>query len=196
SHGLLGADRFGRPRPSFIMILILYKNSKLYKMRYILEIPFMPGRVELIETQALGARIADLGACIRQRRKALGVSATAAAQAARMSRVTWHRIEAGTPSVSIAAWFNALAVLGLNFHLGEPLQPAHNLPDVVPLRVELAAYPQLMALAWQVTGTDALSPREAHDIYDRNARHIDWDAIDPAERTLIESLRSLFGDDA
>ena len=43
-------------------------------------------------------RLQELGAQIRARRKALGVSATAAAESAGMSRVTLHRIEKGAPT--------------------------------------------------------------------------------------------------
>ena len=43
------------------------------------------------------ARLQDLGARIRARRKSLGVNATAAAESAGMSRVTLHRIEKGEP---------------------------------------------------------------------------------------------------
>lgn len=152
----------------------------------------MPGRIKPIDSRALDTRVAELGAHIRQRRRTLGVSAAAAAEAANMSRVTWHRIEAGATSVTIAAWFNALAVLGLAFHLGEPRPLAADESESVPIRIRLADYPQLMALAWQVKGTDTLSPREAHDIYERNVRHIDWESITPQERSLLEALRSVY----
>ena len=54
-----------------------------------------------------------LGAQIRARRKALGVSATVTAEAAALSRVTLHRIEKGTPSVAMGAWANVCAALGM-----------------------------------------------------------------------------------
>jgi hypothetical protein len=59
--------------------------------------------------------------------------------------------------------------------------------------VRLADYPQLKALAWQVHGTDTLSPLEALGIYERNARHLDTAAMLPAERALLQALRTGLG---
>lgn len=145
--------------------------------------------------------LAALGQRIRARRKALAVSATAAAEAAGMSRVTWHRIEKGEPSVTMGAYCSAAAVLGLAFDLVDTSvqtadQPAAQAPDRqgwIPARVRLADYAQLRQLAWQVHGTDALTPAEALDIYERNARHLDQAALAPAERQLIDALRLAFG---
>ena len=68
---------------------------------------------------ALASTVADqltaLGQQIRSQRKALHISATATAEAAGMSRVTLHRIEKGESSVTIGAYFNAMAALGLDF---------------------------------------------------------------------------------
>ena len=52
------------------------------------------------------AKLAALGLAIRVRRKALGVNATTAAQAAGLSRVTLHRIERGEPAVTMGAWMS------------------------------------------------------------------------------------------
>ena len=49
------------------------------------------------------ARLLALGEQLRAQRKRLGVSATTAAEAAGMSRVTLHRIERGEPSVTMGA---------------------------------------------------------------------------------------------
>lgn len=43
----------------------------------------------------------------------------------------------------------------------------------IPARIRLADYPQLRSLAWHVQGIDTLTPTEALDIYERNARHLD-----------------------
>ena len=58
-----------------------------------------------------------LGQQIRAHRKALRISATTAAEAAGMSRVTLHRIEKGEPAVTMGAYVNAMVALGLNFGL-------------------------------------------------------------------------------
>ena len=49
-------------------------------------------------------------------------------------------------------------------------------------------------LAWQVQGVDALTPREALGIYERNWRHLDEAALLPHERQLIDALRLALGD--
>ena len=136
----------------------------------------------------------ELGLQLRARRKALGVSMAAAAEAAGISRVTLHRIERGEPSVAVGAWTRAAAVLGLRcalqpdaHHEAEPSSAA------IPVRIRLADYPQLRKLAWQVHGVDALSPIEALGIYERNARHLDERGLDERERNLIDALRCALG---
>lgn len=147
------------------------------------------------------AQLRTLGEQLRARRKALRVSSTAAAEAAGMSRVTLHRIEKGEPSVTAGAWANAMAALGMTLlarkaedadtHGGHT--PPADLADWIPVRVRLADYPQLKALAWQVHGTDTLSPVEALGIYERNARHLDTAAMSPAEQALLQALRTGLG---
>lgn len=143
-----------------------------------------------------------LGEQLRTRRKALKVSSTAAAEAAGMSRVTLHRIEKGEPSVAAGAWANAMAVLGLSVvaqtteargHAGAPDGQAMDMAEWIPVRVRLADYPQLQALAWQVHGTDTLAPIEALGIYERNARHLDTAAMSTAEQALLQALRTGLG---
>lgn len=118
-----------------------------------------------------------------------------------MSRVTLHRIEKGEPSVAAGAWANAMAALGMTLlarnaedarPASERAQPA-DLTAWIPVRVRLADYPQLKALAWQVHGTDTLSPMEALGIYERNARHLDTAAMPPAEQALLQALRTGLG---
>ena len=52
---------------------------------------------------------------------------------------------------------------------------------------------RLQQLAWQVQGSDELTPREALGIYERNWRHLDEAALLPRERSLIDALRLAFG---
>jgi hypothetical protein len=63
----------------------------------------------------------------------------------------------------------------------------------LPARVRLADFPALKQLAWQVQGTDELTPREALGIYERNWRHVDEAALLPREQNLIDALRLAFG---
>lgn len=161
----------------------------------------MPAKPPLPTTQS-AAQLQALGAQLRARRKALRVSSTAAAEAAGMSRVTLHRIEKGEPSVAAGAWANAMAALGMSL-VALNADEAHathsddgngpDLPNWIPVRVRLADYPQLKALAWQVHGTDALTPIEALGIYERNARHLDTAAMSPAEQALLLALQTGLG---
>lgn len=153
----------------------------------------MPASAPTIASAA-AERLASLGRQIRAHRKALRVSATAAAEAARMSRVTLHRIENGEPSVTMGAYLNAMVALGLDFGILAPGQAVGGRGDDdrkgwIPARIRLADYPQLKQLAWQVHGTDALTPGEALGIYERNWRHLDLQAMDAHERNLVEALR-------
>ena len=143
------------------------------------------------------APLQALGAQIRARRKALRLNATLTAEAAGMSRVTLHRIENGEPSVTMGAWSNALAALGMSLlaTTTDESKRSAALQDRsgwIPARVALSDYPQLRALAWQVHGTDTLTPTEALDIYERNARHLDVQTMSADEQALLQALRLAF----
>lgn len=155
----------------------------------------MPAKAPILEP-VVHQRLIQLGEAFRVRRKTLGITAVAAAEAAGMSRVTWHRLEKGEPSLTLGAWANAARVLGLVW----PLDPAD--PDVpapppaghwLPLDVRLEDYPELRRLAWQVQGRATLTPREALGIYERNLRHLDESAMPTHERELLAALRKVFG---
>jgi transcriptional regulator with XRE-family HTH domain len=139
----------------------------------------------------------QIGDNIRRQRKALKVSATAAAESAGMSRLTWYKIEKGEITVSIGAYLSAAHVVGLK------LQTAHSIShafqqtngvgeDWIPLRIHLTDFPQLRKLAWQVSGVDTLTPAEALDIYERNWRHLDESALIDEEQKLINGLKLVF----
>ena len=157
----------------------------------------MPAHLPVIASTA-NDLLKTLGEQIRAHRKALRISATATAEAAGMSRVTLHRIEKGEATVTMGAYLNAMAALGLNFGLIKPDDQADQ-PDIdregwIPARVRLADYPQLKQLAWQIHGADTLTPAEALDIYERNWRHVDEQALEVHERQLIDALRLAIGE--
>jgi transcriptional regulator with XRE-family HTH domain len=140
----------------------------------------------------------EIGSTLRQRRRALKVNATAAAQSAGVSRVTLHRIEKGEPSVTAGAYAAAALTLGLRLQAAAPAPPAPFFapPDPkrwIPVRVRLSDYPKLKELAWQIHGTEELSPREALDIYERNWRHVDPATLSPGEQDLVQALRAALG---
>ena len=117
-----------------------------------------------------------------------------------MSR--WGVRGATRSTVAAGAWANAMAALGMSL-VALNVEDAHatrpedvNGPDLanwIPVRVRLADYPQLKALAWQVHGSEALTPIEALGIYERNARHLDMAAMSSAEQALLLALQTGLG---
>lgn len=138
---------------------------------------------------ALSARLRTLGERVRACRESQKVSATVAAEAAGMSRVTLHRIERGEPSVTMGAYLSAIDAVGLQLELRDP-QARAVAADVarLPERIRLADFPQLRRLAWQLHGVDEVTPADALSLYERNWRHIDRPALEPAERALLQAL--------
>jgi transcriptional regulator with XRE-family HTH domain len=141
-----------------------------------------------------------LGVQLRARRKALGISAAAAAESAGLSRVTWYRVEQGLPSVAAGAYASAAHALGVAWTCVEPGSSATRTTDLagdrLPLNIRIADYPQLRQLAWQMPGTAVLTPRQAWSIYERNRRHLDEAALTPNERTLLDALKAVFAGDS
>ena len=144
-------------------------------------------------TRETAHRLSVLGGRIRAQRKKLKLNATVASEAAGMSRITWHRIEKGEPAVTMGAWFNAVTVLGLTLDIPETENTGTDRRGWIPARIRLADYPELEKLAWHVRGADILSAREAMDIYERNQRHLDLEAMTPEEVRLFDALRIAFG---
>src|SRR5688572_12187938 len=122
--------------------------------------------------------LARLGEQLRAYRKALHISATAAAEAAGISRVTLHRVEKGEASVAIGAYVASAEALGLTLQLaGGTMDQVDPGQGAIPPGIVIAQYPQLARLAWQASADTVLTPREAFDIYERNSRHIDPDKL-------------------
>jgi DNA-binding XRE family transcriptional regulator len=173
----------------FLIIAIL---NLLYSIRNIMPAK-PPATTSVITEQLIG-----IGQHIRAHRKFLRISAMMAAEAAHISRVTLFRIEKGEPAVTMGAYMNVMAALGLNFGVVTPAEPNAdrqmlNCEEWIPARIFLSNYPQLKQLAWQVHGVETLSPTEAWDIYERNWRHLDKRALTLNERQLIDALRLAFG---
>lgn len=137
------------------------------------------------------ARLTALGDRIRAARKRQRVSAVAAAQAAGISRVTLHRIERGEPTVAAGAWVAVASALGLALDLIDPATTGGKTGP--PKKIRLRDFPQLRKLAWQLHGVEAISPREALDLYERNWRHVDRAALSNDEAALIETLSREIG---
>lgn len=144
-------------------------------------------------------RALRLGAALRSRRKALGISMAAAAEAAGISRVTWHRLEKGESRVAWGSLLAASAVLGMDLEWANDggdetaHPPAPSLAAWLPLRIRLADYPGLRSLAWQIReGREAVTPREALGLYERNWRHLDEASLTAHERALVHALHATF----
>ncbi|MCV7383324.1 helix-turn-helix domain-containing protein [Mycolicibacter longobardus] len=136
--------------------------------------------------------LAGIGGALRSRRRALGLSAVTTAEAAGMSRVTLHRIEAGSPSVTIGAYLNAAAALGLRLKLDE-LQlhrpPVRKTAQAAPeTTVRVGDFPQLRAISWQLRADTELTGAEALQLYERNWRHVDQAAMSDEERAFVQRL--------
>lgn len=155
----------------------------------------MPARSSPI-SEALRKTLRDLGQKLRSRRKRLGISVVTAAEAAGMSRITFHRIERGEPSVSMGAYLSALSAMGLELGLSEARRKnegARQTGTRLPDQIRIASYPELKRLAWQLKGEKALTPKEALALYERNWRHLDVDAMNARERELLRALLNAFG---
>jgi len=150
-----------------------------------------------VETRAdIGADsrwLQALGVRLREARVALRVSATAAAQAAGVSRMTWHRMEAGSPSVSAGAYARALDAVGI-VDVEQSEGAATRPVGMIPTRIRIGDWPELAALGWSLQPDTVLTPREALDVYERSSRHLDLAKVSEAERLLIEDLREGLAD--
>ncbi|GAB7006401.1 hypothetical protein JCM18899A_38740 [Nocardioides sp. AN3] len=133
------------------------------------------------------ADLERIGARLRERRKALGVSAVACAEAAGVSRVTLHRIEAGNPSVTIGAYCNVAGALGV--HLIVPILDG---PADEPETVRVGAYPGLRALAWQTDAGTTITETEALNLYERGWRHLDQENLTDREKAFIQHLADTY----
>ena len=133
------------------------------------------------------ADLERLGARLRERRKALGVTAVACAEAAGVSRVTVHRIEAGNPSVTIGAYINVAAALGL--HLVIPILDA---PAAEPATITVGDYPGLRTLAWQTDAGTTITETEALNLYERGWRHLNQEALTDHEKAFIQHLADTY----
>lgn len=152
----------------------------MYRMRY------MPAASPSVAEEQRAA-LARLGARIRDHRKELRVSAVTCAEAAGVSRMTLHRVEAGNPSVTIGAYVNVAASLGLQLVI-----PLVEPPVVEPIAVRLLDYPALSQLAWQTDAGTEVTEVEALNLYERGWRHLDRNALTDHEKLFIQHLADTY----
>lgn len=162
------------------MFLIMNLLATTYRMRY------MPAPSPYTSPEQR-ADLERLGARLRERRKALGVTAVSCAEAAGVSRVTLHRIEAGNPSVTIGAYVNVAAALGLRL-----VVPVLDAPSAEPAMVTVGDYPGLRSLAWQTDAGSTITETEALNLYERGWRHLDQETLTSHERAFIQHLADTY----
>ena len=151
---------------------------------------YMPASSPVVGSQQQ-ADLVRLGARIRDHRRRLGVSAVACAEAAGVSRVTLHRVEAGNPSVTIGAYCNVAAALGLALTIPFPDDvPRPGDPEGPTVRV--GDYPGLRSLAWQTEAGVEVSETEALNLYERGWRHLDREALGEEEKLFIQHLADTY----
>lgn len=167
--------------------------------------PAKPSPLPDTETRLL----AELGERLRLARLRRKLTAQQVAERAGITRVTLHRAESGEPAVTMGTYVHVLRMLGMGADLallarddaaGRQLQDAQ-LPRRrragagrgAPKSIRIARYPQLKQLAWHLAPDATLSPEEALELYERNWRHIDHDAMPPAERQLVQRLTDTVG---
>lgn len=143
----------------------------------------MPASSPALDTAAL-ATLTELGIRIRARREELGLTMNQMAAAAGVSRVTVHRIERGTPSVTMGAYLTVMTALNLS------METAPNSSDAT---VRVGDYPQLRLIAWQLGEDTELSEADALQLYERNWRHIDHAGLQPRERQFMQHLADTWG---
>lgn len=152
----------------------------------------MPAKAPTLIPNA-ATQLQQLAKQLRAQRKALGVNTTNAAEAANMSRPTVHRIEKGEPSVTLGAYLNLAAALGLQLTLHNPnADIATELLDQLPEQIDLTPYPQLKQLAWHVKAGETLAPLELWQIIQRNQKHVDANQLTDDEQTLLAALAAQF----
>ncbi|MCL2541484.1 MAG: helix-turn-helix transcriptional regulator [Nocardioidaceae bacterium] len=147
----------------------------------------MPARSPEVGTSQQDA-LQRLGARIKDRRRQLGLSAATCAEAAGLSRVTLHRIEAGNASVTIGAYLNVITALGLTLTIPIVDDPAGD--GVRTVRV--GDYPGLRSLAWQTGAGTEITETEALNLYERGWRHLDRSVLDDDERLFIQHLADVY----
>ncbi|WP_180937557.1 hypothetical protein [Herbaspirillum seropedicae] len=59
--------------------------------------------------------------------------------------------------------------------------------------IVIGELPQLRLIAWNRDPHDAITDEEAFDLYERNWRFVDQDALEPRERALLDRLVQQYG---
>ena len=164
----------------------------------------MPARPNLAEDQR--QQLAEFGERLRLARLRRRLTAQQVADSAGITRVTLHRAEAGDAAVTMGTYIKVMAVMALDAdvgllarddtagHLMQDAQlPARRAGTSFPRRIRLAKYPQLRSIAWGLAEDAEVGPIEAFQMYERNWRHVEMAAMEPAEQALLAKLTATIG---
>ena len=164
----------------------------------------MPARP--IVPEAENQLLAEFGARLRLARQRRRLSARQVAELAGITRVTLHRAELGDAAVTMGTYIKVMAAMDLGAdvallarddkagHLMQDARlPARRVGTTFPRRIRLAKYPQLKSNAWSLADDAEVGPTEAFQLYERNWRHVDTAAMEPAERALLAKLTATIG---
>lgn len=158
-------------------------------------------------TDASTQLLQELGERLRLARLRRGLSAQVVADAAGTTRVTLHRLEAGTPAVTLGTLAKVLDALGLasdlvllarDDRIARQRLDAH-LParrkSRLPQAIRLQDLPHLREVAaWHLPDEETtLSPQEVFNLYERHWRHIDPARITGKEASLLKRLTQTVG---
>ena len=164
----------------------------------------MPARPNLAEDQR--QLLAQFGERLRLARLRRRLTAQQVADSAGITRVTLHRAEAGDAAVTMGTYIKVMAAMALDAdvallvrddtagHLVPDAQlPARRAGTSFPRRIRLAKYPQLRSIARGLAEDAEVGPTEAFQLYERNWRHVEMAAMEPAEQALLAKLTATIG---
>ena len=165
---------------------------------------FMPARPNLADDQS--QLLAQFGERLRLARLRRRLTAQQVADTAGITRVTLHRAEAGDAAVTMGTYIKVMAAMALDADVGllvrddtaghlvqDSQLPARRTGTSFPRRIRLAKYPQLRSIAWGLAEDAEVGPTEAFQLYERNWRHVEMAAMEPAEQALLAKLTATIG---
>jgi transcriptional regulator with XRE-family HTH domain len=175
-----------------------------FNTQILYKIAFMPARPNLAENQR--QQLAEFGERLRLARLRRRLTAQQVADSAGITRVTLHRAEAGDAAVTLGTYIKVMAVMALDtdvallardenagYLMQDAQLPARRAGTTFPRRIRLAKYPQLRSLAWGLAEDAEVGPTEAFQLYERNWRHVETAAMEPAEQALLAKLTATIG---
>jgi transcriptional regulator with XRE-family HTH domain len=136
-------------------------------------------------TPGTEAMLHRLGEKLRVRRMSQGFSAVNTSKAAGISRVTLNRVEKGESSVTAGAYFAVAKALGEEITLAEHRKDFETLQEI-----RLRDYPGFKQIAWHLSDDSTLSPDDVWNLFGRNLRFLDWNALSGEELHYLAVLKT------